>query len=267
MATQTQNPDTLDLESDRDARLMEAFIGLIEGNPDEVVHGWFTTADVQLALYRSDGLLVTPEEMRRTLRRFVDGLQLDSYDPIRHRWALYDPNNVQSLLRLADRQATGKNFTTDEVEYLSKKLTRVVNGEGTKYLSVDGINPEAIRSLIDAGVLEWEEGQTPEEDYLTWAGRLGEYCSMGGCGESFFEDLPMEHGDYIPDADWGWRHGGIMYLSNSMFDLQERIRSVWKKHRRDSPAPSPNRAEFESVMALALDFEVELVPSEWSDWQ
>jgi len=266
MATQTQNSDTLDLDSDRDARLMEAFIGLIEGNPEEVVHGWFTTADVQLALYKRDGLLITPEEMRRTLRHFEQGLQIDTYEQIRDRWALYDPNSVQSLLRLADRQASGRNFTTAETEYLSKKLTRVVGGEETKYLSVNGMNPEAIRSLIDAGVLEWEERQTPEEDYLTWAGRLGEYCSMGGCGESFFEDLPMEHGDYIPDADWGWRHGGIMYLSDSKTELQDKIRSVWDEHRRDSPVPAPNTAEFESVMALALDFEVELVPSDWSDW-
>lgn len=252
MATKTQNPDTLDLDSDRDVQLMEAFIGLIEGNPDEVVHGWFSTADVQLALFKREGLNITPDEMRRTLRHFVEGLQLDSYDPVRDKWALYDPQNVQSLCRLALAQSGAEEFTSEEGAFLSRELTRAVNGE-PRPRPKDG-ESDVVSSLIDKGLLHFERGT------LAFAGRLGEWASMGG-GESFFEDLPSLHGNYIPDADWGWRHGGIMYLSDSKLGLQDKIRSVWKEHRRESPVPSPNPTEFESVLALALDFEVEIVPT------
>jgi len=262
MATQTENPDTLDLDSDRDARLMEAFIGLIEGEPDEIVHGWFTTADVQLAFFQEFDIEATPEEVRRTLGHFADGLQVDARENLRDQWALFDPQSEQSLLRLADAQSTGENFTTREAEYLAANLSRTIG-------PVDGVHEapyfnenyeEEIRSLASKGILELD-GQSVE-----WAGRLGEWCSMGG-GESFFEAPPMQHGDYIPDADWGWRHGGIMYLSDSKLELQEKIRSVWAEHRRESPVPSPNPCEFASVLALAIDFDVELVPSEVSDWR
>lgn len=258
MATKTQNPDMLDLDSDRDARLMEAFIGLIEGNPDEVVHGWFTTADVQLALFKREGLLITHDEMRRTLRHFVKGLQLDSYDPVRDKWALYDPQSVQSLMRLALAQSGAEEFSREQGAFLSRELTRAVNGE-PQPRPRDG-ESDVVSSLIDKDLLHFERGT------LAFAGRLGEWASMGG-GESFFEDLPSLHGSYIPDADWGWRHGGIMYLSDSMFKLQERIEEVWKEFRRESPVPSPNPAEFESVLALALDFEVEVVAPEISGWE
>lgn len=257
MATQTQTPDTLDLDSDRDVRLMEAFIGLIEGNPDEVVHGWFTTADVQLALFKRDDLLVDPREMRRVLRHFVEGLQLDRYGPIRDRWALYDPQNVQSLCRLALAQSVEEEFTRLEGAFLSRELTHATDGD-PQPVPKEG-EYAVVASLVEKGILHYERGR------LAFAGRLGEWASMGG-GESFFEPLPQEHGDFIPDADWGWRHGGVLYLSNSKLALQDKIRSVWKEYRRESPVPSPNPAEFASVMALALDFDVELAPLEWSYW-
>jgi hypothetical protein len=266
MATQAENSGTLDLDSVRDRRLYEAFIGLIEigDDPDAVVRGWFDTAAIQLAFYQRAGIEATPEEIRRMLRHFASGLLVDTYDRVDDRWALFDPGGVRSLLRLALAQSDTGGLTDPEMDWLSRRFAQVVEGHETRRPTFGYEEQDVVESLIRKGLLERSAPNLPGGE-VQWAGRLGEWCSMGGSGEPFFEDLPRSNGQYIPDADWGWRHGGVMYLSDSKLELQEKIRSVWTSFRRSGEMPTPNRAEFGSVLALALDFEVELVPSETAE--
>jgi len=269
MATKAENSGTLDLDSDRDRKLYEAFIGLIEigEDPGAVARGWFDTEAIQLAFYQRAGIEATPDEIRRMLRHFAQGLLVDTYDRVDDRFALFDPNNVRSLLRLALAQSesaqSGGELTDPEMDWLSQRFTQVIEGHETRR-PTGYEEQDVVESLIRKGILERSAPNLPGGE-VQWAGRLGEWCSMGGSGEPFFEDLPRSSGGYIPDADWGWRHGGIMYLSDSKLELQEKIRSVWSSFRRSGEMPTPNRAEFGSVLALALDFDVELVPSETAD--
>ena len=260
MTTTTEQPDTLDLDSPRDQTLQDGVAHLFEPTPGEVkvLEGWFDTADIQIALLKKENVVATPDEVRRVLRHFAADLQVDTSEPIRDRWALFDPNSVQSLLRCALAQSSAERLTRGETTWLSQRFTQVIHGQETSSPSYRKDEEDVVGSLIEKGVLSWI-GSDALGSGVEWTGPLGRLCRRGGEGERIFEDLPQSHGETIPDVDWAWRHGGIMYLSDSKPELEEKIRSVWTEHRREGPPPSPQPCEFESVLALAIDFEVRLL--------